>query len=117
MKPKKYAFKHTRKVDLKTKIIHKYPTPTRTLELSHMIVNGRHPEKKNEWVLEHDCQFVMYVTKGKGKVYVDDETFEVEEGDVVFVPTETLFAVEGKFEYITVDSPAWYPEQAEIVER
>ena len=39
MKPKKYAFKHTRKVDLKTKIIHKYPTPTRTLELSHMIVN------------------------------------------------------------------------------
>jgi len=116
MKPKKFTFKDARKVDLGTKVIYKYPTLSRLLELNHMKVNGRHPEKKDEYILEHDCQFIVYVIRGKGKIYAGDEVFSVKVSDAVYVPTENKFAAEGKnFEYITVETPAWYPEQAEII--
>ena len=118
MKAQKFTLRDTRKVDLKTKVIHKYPTLSRLLELNHMKVDGRHPENEDEFVLEHDCQFILYVLKGKGIVYVEDQVFEVAVGDAVYVPIENRFAVEGSgFEYITVETPAWYPEQAEIVKR
>lgn len=116
MKPKKFTPQDTRKVDLGTKIIHKYPSLSKLLELNHMKINGRHPENKDEYILEHDCQFIVYVVKGKGKIYAGDELFNVKVGDAVYVPVENKFAAEGKdFEYITVETPAWYPEQAEIV--
>ena len=116
MKPQKFTFKNTKKVDLKTKVIYKYPSLSRLLELNYMIVNGRHPENKNEYIIEHDCQFIIYVTKGSGKIYAGDETFDVKVGDSVYVPIENKFAVEGiRLEYITVETPAWYSEQAEIV--
>lgn len=115
MQPTKYSFKAANKVDLGAKLIYAYPTPTKLMSVAKMIINGRHPEKPNEWFLEHDCQFVIYVTKGKGKVYADKKTIAVTVGDVVFIPTETPFAVEGNFEYITFDAPGFYPEQSEII--
>lgn len=53
--------------------------------------------------------------KGSGKIYAGEETFNVRVGDVVFVPIENKFAAEGDMEYITVDSPAFFPEQSEEV--
>jgi len=116
MKPQKFIFEDTKKVDLKTKVIYKYPSLSRLLELNYMVVNGRHPENKNEYVIEHDCQFIIYVIKGNGKIYAGGEIFDVKAGDAVYVPAENKFAAEGQnFEYITVETPAWYPEQAEVV--
>ncbi|MCK5084621.1 MAG: hypothetical protein KAQ64_03135 [Candidatus Pacebacteria bacterium] len=116
MKPQKFTFKDTKKVDLKTKVIYKYPSLSRLLELNYMVVNGRHPEIENEYIIEHDCQFIVYVTKGSGKIYAGDEVFNVKIGDSVYVPIENKFAVEGTgLEYVTIETPAWYPEQAEIV--
>ncbi len=116
MKPQKFTFEDTKKVDLGTKIIYKYPSLSRLLELNYMVVNGRHPENKDEYIIEHDCQFIVYIIKGNGKIHAGDEVFEVKVGDTVYVPAENKFAAEGKdFEYITVETPAWYPEQAEVV--
>jgi predicted enzyme related to lactoylglutathione lyase len=113
-KPANYSADETTLIDLgPTKQIHKYPSPTRQLDIGRMVINGRHPEKG--FVVEQGCDFVMYVTQGNGKYYVGDEVFEVKPGDVVFVPTGNKFAAEGEFEYITVDSPAFYPEQTELV--
>ena len=66
--------------------------------------------------IEHDCQFIIYVTKGSGKIYAGEEIFDVEVGDTVYVSTENKFVAEGQsFEYITIETPAWYPEQTEII--
>lgn len=116
MKAKKYSPKETDKIDLGTKVIYKYSTPTKEMDIGRMVVKGRHPKKKNQFILEHDCQFVVYVIKGKGKIFAGDDTFSVRVGDVVFVPKENKFAVEGDLEYITVDVPAFYPEQHEEIE-
>lgn len=115
MKPKKYTFKQVNKIDLGTKVIYKYPTPTKAMDIAKMVVKGRHPKETNKFILEHECQFVIYVTKGKGTIYAGNETFNVNVGDVVFVPTENKFAAEGDMEYITVDVPAFYLEQSEEI--
>lgn len=116
MKPQKFTFEDTKKVDLGTKVIYKYPAPSRLFGLSYVTINGRSPENKNEYTIEHKCQFIIYVTKGSGKIYAGDEVFDVKVGDAVYVPTENKFAVEGKdLEYVEIQTPAWYPEQAEII--
>jgi predicted enzyme related to lactoylglutathione lyase len=112
--PAMYSGDETKLVDLgPTKKIYKYPNPNGSLDIARMVLNGRHPEKG--FVIEHDCEFVMYITKGQGIFYVGNKVYKVKPGDIVFVPTEHKFAAEGKFEYITVDSPAFNPEQTETV--
>ena len=115
MKPKKYSPSDTNKIDLGSKIIYEYPTPTKKLSIAKMVVNGRHPKDKNTFLIEHECTFVIFVIKGSGTIYAGDEKFQVKFGDVVFVPTDNRFAAEGKMEYVTVDSPAFFPGQSEEI--
>lgn len=115
MKPVKYSKANTNKIDLGTKRIYKYPTPTKLMDVGKMVVNGRHPQKEGSFILEKECNFIIYVLSGNGKVYAGDEIFDVLAEDVVFVPKGNNFAVEGNFEYITFDSPAFYMEQSEEV--
>lgn len=116
MKPIKYSHDSANKIDLGSKVIFKYPIPTKEFDIARMVVNGGNPKGANKYLLEHKCNFVMYVIKGQGKVYAGEEVFDVIVNDVVFVPKENKFAVEGEFEYITVDVPAFYLEQSEEIE-
>ncbi len=105
-------------VDQGTKIIRKYTASDKQLEINHMILNGRTPEKKGTFLCETKLHFMVFVIKGKGKIFRGNEVFNVKEGDCIDVPPKTKFAAEGyDFEYITVESPAWYPEQAKIVDK
>ena len=115
MKPTKYTSDQTNKIDLGTKVIYKYPTPTKLFDVGRMVVKGRHPEDSDTFIIEHECSFVMYILKGEGCVYVGNEIFEVVAEDVIFVPASNKFAVEGNMEYVTFDAPAFYPEQSEEV--
>jgi mannose-6-phosphate isomerase-like protein (cupin superfamily) len=83
-----------------------------------MLLNGRTPDNKGLFICETKVHFMLFVTKGKGKIFKDNETFDVEEGDCVDVSPGTKFAAEGfGFEYITAENPAWYKEQATIVDK
>lgn len=105
-------------VEQKTKLIRKYTASDKQLEINHMVLNGRTPEKKGTFLCETKVHFMMLVIKGKGKIFLEDKAFEMSEGDCVDVPARTRFAAEGyDFEYITAESPAWYPEQARIVDK
>jgi len=83
-----------------------------------MILNGRTPEKEGQFLCETKVHCMMFVTNGNGKMWVDDKIFGISEEDCVDVPAGTKFAAEGyNFEYMTAESPAWYPEQATIVDK
>lgn len=114
MKPIKILGNEANKVDLGEKVIYEYILPTRLMSVARMVIAGRHPEKG--FILENDCSFAMYVIKGDGKYTVEDEEYFVGVGDVVFVPSGNKIACEGDFEYITFDTPAYYPEQSEEVD-
>ena len=115
MKPVKYTFDDTDEINLGTKVIYKYPTPTKDFDIGHMVVDGRHPADPDHYIIEHDCSFIMYILKGTGTVTAGDSTFNVKPKDVVVVPKENKFAVEGQLEYITFDNPAFYMEQSEEI--
>jgi mannose-6-phosphate isomerase-like protein (cupin superfamily) len=115
MQPVKYSARDTVKIDLETKVIFKYPTPTKDFDVGYMILKGRHPKSPNAFIFENECSFVIYVLSGTGKIYAGDNTFEVVPKDVVFVPAKNNFAAEGDFEYVTFDSPAFLPEQSSEV--
>jgi mannose-6-phosphate isomerase-like protein (cupin superfamily) len=101
-----------------TKKIRKYTAPDKSLEINHMILNGRTPEKEGTFLCETKVHFMVLVVKGKGKIFREDQVFDVREGDCIDVPEGTKFAAEGyNFEYITAENPAWYPEQATIVDK
>ena len=105
-------------IDKGTKIIRNYTASDRQLEINHMILNGRTPEKEGTFLCETKVHFMVFIIKGRGKILCGNEIFDVEEGDCVDVPAGTKFAAEGyNFEYITAESPAWYPEQAKIVDK
>jgi mannose-6-phosphate isomerase-like protein (cupin superfamily) len=104
-------------IDLHTKIIRKYTALDKSLEFNHMTLSGRNPENPEHYIFETKVHFMVFILKGKGKVYCDDQVFYVETGDVVDVPVNTKFAAEGDdFEYLTTETPAWFPEQAFIVD-
>lgn len=115
MKPCKYSKSDVALVDLGNKRIYKYPTPTKKFDISRMVVKGRHPEDSNTYIIDKACDFVIYVIKGKGKIYAGDKIFNVATDDVVFVPSGNKYAADGNMEYITVDAPAFYMEQYEEI--
>lgn len=112
---KKVSIKDTEVINLVTKKIHKYNLPTKILSVSYMKLNGRHPEGKKK-LLEKDCSYIMFVTEGKGKYIINEDIIEVKPQDVVFVRAGSTFVAEGKFEYLTVVVPAFYPNTTEEIE-
>ena len=105
-------------VDKGSKIIKKHTAKDKQLEINHMILNGRTPENQGEFLCETEIHSMVLVIKGKGKIFCGDDVFEVSESDCIDVPKGTKFAAEGyDFEYITAENPAWYPEQAKIVDK
>jgi mannose-6-phosphate isomerase-like protein (cupin superfamily) len=108
---------HAKIVDLGSKTIKKYTASDKQIEINHMALNGRTPEKEGTFLCEAKVHFMAYVTKGSGKIFCNEDIYDVSEGDCVDVPPGTKFAAEGNFEYITAESPAWYLEQATVVDK
>lgn len=107
-----------RVVDLGTKVIKKYTAPDNLLEVNRMILTGRNPENRDHYIFETKVHFMVYVIRGKGTIYCNNEVFQVEVEDVVDVPINTRFAAEGTdFEYLTIETPAWFSDQAFIVDK
>lgn len=109
--------KQAKIVDFGAKIIRKYTASDKQLEINHMTLNGRTPEKEGTFLCETKVHFMVYIIKGSGKIFCGEDIFDLSEGDSVDVPPGTKFAAEGNFEYITAESPAWYSEQAQIVDK
>ena len=59
MKATKYTFTDTTKIDLDTKVIYKYPTPTKDFDIGRMVIDGRHPKDARTFILESACSFVI----------------------------------------------------------
>lgn len=98
------------------KTIKRYPSTSRVIEMNLMTLKGRSPINPDHFIYNTLVHFMVYVTKGTGVFYVDDAAFSASIGDVLDVPPKTRFAASGEgFEYVTVENPAFFPEQSYIV--
>jgi len=111
-------FKNAKVVDLGTKTIRKYTSPQKDLEVNIMTINGRHPENPDHFIFEKEVDFFVYIINGTGKIWCNEKEYSVKKGDAIYVSRNTKYAVEGNnLEYLTAEHPAWFPEQAFIVDK
>jgi mannose-6-phosphate isomerase-like protein (cupin superfamily) len=115
MKPLHLKQTEAKLIKFGAKQIFAYPLETKLMSVAYMKIEGRHPNG-DKYLFERDCQFVIFITKGSAKVFINNSIYNVEVGDVLYVPSQTRFAVEGNVEYVTFDTPGYYPEQSEEVE-
>ncbi len=63
---------------------------------------------------------VYYILSGSGRMYVDDEVEDVEEGDAVYIPPGSRQRIEntgdGELIFLCIVNPAWRKEDEEILE-
>jgi quercetin dioxygenase-like cupin family protein len=52
--------------------------------LTHVLPGGKFPPHRDTY------HHVFYIVKGKGEVFLGDETYRVEPGTIVEIPAETL---------------------------
>lgn len=112
-KPKKITFdERVVRGESSEYVIENYLTSQVTNNISVAIsrLNGKIPKTKN---IVSDR--VYYFLEGMAYIIFDDENIEVKKGDVLYIPKNTFYTVEGTFEALLVNTPSFQINN-EIVE-
>ncbi|OGZ19052.1 MAG: hypothetical protein A2175_02505 [Candidatus Nealsonbacteria bacterium RBG_13_42_11] len=96
-------------------IVYSYPSDVESLSIAHIKVNGRHPDKKNQYFIEKVCDVLIYIIKGSCKVTINDKVFELRPGDTITIGKNKKYSLEGKTEYLAATSPTYFSEQNLII--
>lgn len=99
----------------KSTIVYSYPSSNKNISVALIKVNGRHPEKGDEFFIETKCHVLFYFLKGLGKVIIKNKVFRVKPTDTVTVKSGDKYYLEGDFTYLAFTSPAYSPDQNKIV--
>jgi len=74
-------------------------------------LNGRHGKMK---CLNEDR--IYFIIKGEGRFTVNDKTEDVIQNDLIFVPKDTPYDMEGKMKYFLLCSPEFDPKDDVLLE-
>ena len=74
-------------------------------------LNGNHPLMKN--VISNRT---YYIINGNASFDVENEHFDLEQGDTLTIPKNTLYKFEGKFDAILISCPA-FDEKYDVIYR
>jgi mannose-6-phosphate isomerase-like protein (cupin superfamily) len=85
--------KDAKSVELGTKMIRKYTSMNRDLEVNHMKISGRHPANKNHFLYETACHLMLFILSGSGHFICEQEEFILRKGDVLEILPKTKFAI------------------------
>ncbi len=55
--------------------------------------------------LNQECDMIDFILEGKGNFYIEDDEFDVQKGDLVFIPKQTKFKHEGKMTLLAISTP------------
>jgi len=98
----------------KNSFVWEYPLHNKNLGIALAKINGRFPDSGR--TLNKVCQEIYYVVSGAGKIFIEDEEFELKEGDVVLIDSGKKYHVIGQdLVLVCPTSPDWHPTQQEII--
>ena len=67
----------------------------------------------------HQASEVYYILQGTGLMHIDEESYEVQSGDMVYIPPRGVQYIENigdiDLMFLCIVDPAWYPEAEETV--
>jgi len=89
-----------------------YPTEDKDINVAVVEIHGRYPDKGR--VRNTVCKELVYVSKGSGKVEVDDKKIDLRQGDMIVIEVREKYFFEGEITLFVSCSPAWFPEQHSI---
>jgi len=99
----------------KNSFVWEYPLHNKNLGIALAKINGRFPDSGR--VLNKVCQEIYYVIGGSGRIFIENEEFELNEGDTFLIESNKKYYVVGKnLVVLCPASPDWYPEQQKIIE-
>ena len=79
-------------------------------DIARATLVGHHP-----MVVNHVSERAYYFLKGKARMRVGSQEFDVSPGDAVYIPCDVPHGLDGDAQYLIVTSPAFAPENEEIV--
>lgn len=95
--------------------VYEYDFGTKNFGLATAKLNGRLPEKG--WMRNKECAEIYYVVSGSGVVFIEDERFELGEGDAILIAKNKKYYVEANNLNLVIPTcPAWDASQHEIVD-
>lgn len=77
--------------------------------------------KPGEKTLTHTLKVceVYFILKGKGTMYINNETQDIFKGDTIYIPPNAAQFIENKseenLEFLCIVDPAWEPELENII--
>ena len=66
-------------------------------------------------IRENECSFFYYILEGKGNFEINGEIEECQRGELVVIPSGSVFKYTGKMKLFLTTIPFWYPEQEEVL--
>ncbi len=104
---------HTKKFEnSKTCIAIEYPLGDKDINGAVIELSGRYPEKGRAVNLK--CKELAYVVKGEGKVAIENQTFKLNQGDLVLIEPGEKFYWQGDMTLFMPCTPAWSPNQHKV---
>ena len=99
----------------KTGFVWDYKLPDEGIGIAVQKLNGRVPDSGQ--LMNTVCNEICYVISGSGIVFIEDEKYEVGEGDIFTIDAgQKSYIIAKDLHFVAVTSPDWYPEQCETVD-
>lgn len=93
---------------------YEYSLDDNDLNAAVIELKGRYPDSGR--VVNKECKEIVHIIKGSGKVFINDNEIELNEGDQLLIEPNEKYYFDGEMTFIAPCAPAWYPEQHKEVE-
>jgi len=91
-----------------------YTINNELLDMAIATISGRHPVERR--IVNHQCDELVYVFEGEGKIILNHEEHNLSSGDVVLIEAGEIYFWEGNMKLFISCRPAWSPEQHQVVD-
>lgn len=94
---------------------HEYRFPFQNASLGISEINGRYPE--NGFDVDQEVEQSWYVEDGKGTVWIDGKEYQMNKGDMIYIPEGQKYWIQGEnLRLVVCSSKPWFPEQHKHIE-
>jgi mannose-6-phosphate isomerase-like protein (cupin superfamily) len=90
-----------------------YPLGGEDMNGAVIKLDGRYPDKG--CLINTQCKEMVYIMKGDGKIFIDGKEIILHVGDLIMIDPMNKYYWEGNMEMFVSCTPAWTPEQREVI--
>lgn len=96
-------------------IAYEYLHNDKDINVAQIEIDGRYPDIGQ--VTNKKVKELIFVVEGNGRIVIDNKEDKITEGDAVLILPNQKYSIEGKLKLVISCTPAWSPEQHEIVNK